>query len=261
MQVKRSDFEDVRYDTSGQTANITMNRPKVMNALSKEMFRELRRAIQLAKADDKVEFISITGAGRAFSAGLDIVQVMGFKNGKEAREFVYKLVKPFWDTFLQCDKVIVAIVNGPAYGAGAEIALFSDIVIASKSATFAFSGGRVGALCCISGLLGPMIMNGRKVTEMNLTGHPVTAEEALRLGMINRIVESSESSAVMESLQRDLMPVSPISNSSFKRIQKSVIPKESYATAYHELYRTLTSPNFKIGAEAFANKSQAQYYR
>jgi enoyl-CoA hydratase/carnithine racemase len=253
-------LEDVEYKVDGHIAKIRMNRPSVLNALSKNMFRDLALALKNAASDKSVNFILITGAGKAFSAGLDIVQVAGFSGRSEARRFVYGLVKPFWNTFLSCDKVIIAVVNGPAYGAGAEIALFSDIVIASEVAVFAFSGGRVGALCCISGLLGPLMMNGRKVAEMNLTGQAITAAAAHRLGMINRIVPPDRIDRTIEDLNQELMKVSPNSNSSFKRIQKSLIPKKAYQTAYNELFKTLTSPNFRKGAEAFVKKTRPHYY-
>jgi enoyl-CoA hydratase/carnithine racemase len=251
---------DVEYNVKGHTAAIMMNRPRVLNALSKDMFRELGFALKTAASDKSVNFITITGAGKAFCAGLDIVQVAGFKRTIEARQFVYGLVKPFWDTFLSLDKIIIAVVNGPAYGAGAEIALFSDLVIATENATFAFSGGRVGALCCISGMLGPLVMNGRKIVEMNLTGEAINAEEAQRLGMVNRIVPADRIDLSINDLIHQLMRVSPDSNSSFKRIQKSGIPKKAYQTAYKELFKTLTSPNFRRGAEAFVNKTPPDYY-
>jgi enoyl-CoA hydratase/carnithine racemase len=251
---------DVEYGVKGHTAAIIMNRPRVLNALSTSMFRELGFALKTAASDKSVNFITITGAGKAFCAGLDIVQVAGFKRTIEARQFVYGLVKPFWDTFLSLDKIIIAIVNGPAYGAGAEIALFSDLVIATENTTFAFSGGRVGALCCISGMLGPLLMNGRKIVEMNLTGEAINAEEAQRLGMVNRIVPADRIDLAINDLIRQLMSVSPDSNSSFKRIQRSVIPKKAYQTAYKELFKTLTSPNFRKGAEGFVNKTSPNYY-
>jgi len=251
---------DVEYKVKENTAEITMNRPSVLNALSKSMFRDLSLAVKNAASDKSVDFITITGAGKAFSAGLDIVQVADFRRKSEARQFVYGLVKPFWDNFLSCDKVIIAVVNGPAYGAGAEIALFSDFVIASEGAVFAFSGGRVGALCCISGLLGPLVMNGRKVVEMNLAGQAITAEGACRLGMINRVVPSDRIGRTTNDLKLELMKVSPNSNSSFKRIQKSVIPRKAYLTAYKELFKTLTSQNFRKGAEAFVKKTRPNYY-
>src|SRR5437867_1484084 len=168
---------EVLYEEKGHTAWLTMNRPAVLNALSKEMFRKLTQGLLKASRSNSARFIAITGAGGSFSAGLDIKQVGGFASKVEAKKFVFRLVKPFWAQLFDCDKPTISVVDGPAYGAGAELALASDIVIASEKSRFAFSGGRVGALCCISGVVGPLLMRGRKLDEMNLTGNPISAEE------------------------------------------------------------------------------------
>src|SRR5436309_10719238 len=180
--------QDVDYSVRDHTAWLTMNRPGVLNALSKGVFRGLELALASASSDPAVHSIVIRGEGRAFSAGLDVKEVSGFATQKEARDFVYRLVKPFWERFFECEKPILSLVDGPAYGAGAEIALASDIVIASTESTFAFSGGRVGALCCMSGVIGPFLMNGRKLVEMNLTGTPLSATEAMNYGLVNHSV-------------------------------------------------------------------------
>ena len=160
-------LENVEYGIANHIARIEMKRPEVLNALSKGMFRDLKKAFGLATQDDDARVVEITGAGKAFSAGLDIREVGGFKSRTEAKQFVYGLVKPFWDQLFKCEKPVIALVDGPAYGAGAEIALASDIVVASTESTFAFSGGRIGALCCMSGVIGSSLMNGRKLVEMN----------------------------------------------------------------------------------------------
>src|SRR5882762_797896 len=195
-----------------------MNRPEALNALSKEMFRELEANLRDASKDRTVSFIIIKGEGGAFSAGLDVKEVSGFVSRQEARNFVYGLVKPFWKRFLESEKPILSMVHGPAYGAGAEIALASDIVVASTRSTFAFSGGRVGALCCMSGVIGPSLMNGRKLVEMNLTGTPLTADEATNYGLVSHSVPREELTSTLEKVIQDIMHISPVSNSSFKRI-------------------------------------------
>src|SRR4029077_2848851 len=121
----------------------------------------------------------------------------------------------------RCEKPVISLVDGPAYGAGAEIALASDIVIASTESTFAFSGGRVGALCCISGVIGPSLMNGRKLVEMNLTGAPLSANEATGYGLVSYSVPRIDLAVILEKIIRELTHVSPISNSSFKRIRRT----------------------------------------
>jgi enoyl-CoA hydratase / 3-hydroxyacyl-CoA dehydrogenase len=251
--------ENVVYEVLDDTAWVTMNRPNVLNALSKGMFKELKRAIQIAARDPKVFTVGIRGSGRAFSAGLDVREVSGFTSRKEAGEFVYDLVKPFWDYYLKCDKPILSVVDGPAYGAGAEIALAADIVIATARSNFAFSGGRVGALCCISAAFGQATMIGRKVVEMNLTGTPVNAEEAHSLGLVNYVEESDGLNDRVQKVLAEMRHVSPISNASFKRIHRTLFSTRTLNVAYRELLRTITSKDFKEGAAAFAQKKAANY--
>ena len=237
-----------------------MNRPKVLNALSRGMFRDLENGLQIAIRDPEVYSIAITGSGRAFSAGLDVREVAGLTSQTQARRFVYGIVKPFWERFLICEKPILSVVDGPAYGAGAEIALASDIVLASTRSTFAFSGGRVGALCCISAAIGPLTMNGRKTVEMNLTGSPIDAEEAHRQGLINQAVPRSKLLGMANRMLQEVLQVSPISNASFKRIRRSFVTSDQLAIAYGELLRTITSEDFRKGARAFAAKTSPKFY-
>ncbi len=254
-------LENVEYDVGNNLATIRMNRPEVLNALSKGMFRDLTRAFALATRDRDVRVIELTGAGKAFSAGLDIREVGDFKSKSVARDFVYKLVKPFWETLFKCEKPIISLVDGPAYGAGAEMVLASDIVIASADSKFAFSGGRVGALCCISGVIGPSIMNGRKIVEMNLTGEPVTADDAATLGLVTYSVPKQELKQRLEKIVAEISHISPVSNSSFKRIRKTDISTQRLAAAYAELLRTITSKEFQEGVQAFIAKRSPEYYR
>src|SRR5262249_25085422 len=188
-----------------------------------------------------------------------IKQVHGFTSKTEAKNFVYKLVRPFWQQILNCEKPILAIVDGPAYGAGAEIVLASDIVIASSRSKFAFSGGRVGALCCISPIIGPLVMEGRTLVEMNLTAHPLSADESKGAGLVPHVVATEDVKAKANEVLDNLRHVSPISNSSFKRIRREMMPKAALARAYRELFRTITSPDFSKGAAAFLNKQPATY--
>ena len=251
---------DVDYNVHDHTAWVTMNRPEVLNALSKGMFRSLEKALRDSSKDRAVYSIIIKGAGRAFSAGLDVREVSGLASKTAAREFVYDLVMPFWERLFECEKPVIAWVDGPAYGAGAEIALSSDIVVASTRSTFAFSGGRVGALCCISAGFGDRTMLGRKVVEMNLTGLPINAEEAKSIGLANYVDSPEGVEARIAKILADIRHVSPVSNSSFKRIRNSIFTPGVLGIAHKELLRTITSPDFKRGAIAFSNKKVPAYY-
>ncbi len=238
-----------------------MNRPEALNALSKGMFRELEASLRDASKDRAVSSIVIKGKGRAFSAGLDVKEVSGFASRPEAREFVYGLVRPFWKRFLECEKPILSMVDGPAYGAGAEIALASDIVAASTGSTFAFSGGRVGALCCISAAFGQFAMVGRMVVEMNLTGAPISAEEARSHGLVNYVEETAHLRERVDRILNEIRKVSSISNSSFKRIHRGLFTAHALDLAHRELFRTITSPDFVEGATAFKEKTHPEFYQ
>ena len=253
------EIADVNYEEKGSCAWLTMNRPEVRNALSKQMFKDLTESLSKATRDPNLRFIAITGAGNSFSAGLDVKQVGGFATKSEAKKFVIRIVRPFWKQLLGCEKPVLAMVDGPAFGAGAEIVLGSDIVIASSRSKFAFSGGRVGALCCISGAIGPIVMNGRKVLEMNLTGNPISAKEAKVAGLVTHVVPQDRLIDVTSKVLQDLEQVSSISNSSFKRIRRGTIPKNALEVAYRELFRTITSPDFRKGANAFLHKQVPGY--
>ncbi len=257
--MEQLELMDLNYEEKGRCAWLTMNRPDVRNALSKQMFRDLAQSLAKASKDPNISFIAITGAGDSFSAGLDIKQVGGFASKAEARSFVYKIVKPFWQQLFDCEKPILSVVNGPAYGAGAEIALGSDIVIASPGSKFAFSGGRVGALCCVSAVIGPLVMDGRKVVMMNLTGSPLSADEARDAGLVTLVATQDEMSEAVIRVLGDLEKVSPISNSSFKRIRREMIPDAALEFAYRELFKTITSLDFRKGAKAFLNKQAPSY--
>jgi enoyl-CoA hydratase / 3-hydroxyacyl-CoA dehydrogenase len=238
-----------------------MNRPESLNALSKGMFRELEASLRDASKDRAVSSIVLKGEGRAFSAGLDVKEVSGFASRQEARNFVYNIVRPFWKRFLESEKPILSMVEGPAYGAGAEIALASDIVTASTGSTFAFSGGRVGALCCISAAFGQFAMIGRKIVEMNLTGAPISADEARYYGLVNYVEETAHLRDRLDQILSEIRKVSPISNASFKRIHRSLFATHDLDIAHRELFRTITSPDFVKGAAAFKEKTHPEYYQ
>ena len=251
---------DIRYELRDHVAWVTMSRPDVLNALSKGMFEGLKSGLEKATSDGQVWFVAITGEGSAFSAGLDIKEVGGFGSRGEARRFVYELVKPFWTALFQCDKPVISVVNGPAYGAGAEIPLASDIVVASDTSRFAFSGGRVGALCCISGAIGPLVVHGRSIVELNLTGRSVSAKAAEKMGLVNYTVPKSKLVQTTQGILEDMLRVSPVSNASFKRIRRETIPRKGLQKAYRELLNTITSPDFRKGSTAFARKEMPTYY-
>lgn len=187
-------FDALKVETpSPGTLLVTLNRPTVLNAITFAMFEELRRLAADADADDGVRAVVLTGAGRGFCSGLDLTdaaQLPSMPTTRMLRE------QEGWSaavtSFRTITKPVIAAVNGPAAGAGFALALAADIRLASPAARFnaafvriGLSGGDVGT----SWLL-PRIVGLGHALEILLTGRFVDAEEALRIGLVNRVVEA-----------------------------------------------------------------------
>lgn len=174
-------------------ATVTMNRPEKLNAVNQRMHEELSRIFIDLNEDPEVETIILTGAGRAFSAGGDIdwFQAMiddpsGFeKTAREGKQIIFSI--------LDCEKPIIAKVNGHALGLGATLALFCDIVFASDKAKIGDPHVSVGFVAGDGGaVIWPQLIGYARAKEFLMTGDPITAHDAARIGLINYAVSQEE---------------------------------------------------------------------
>lgn len=185
-------FETVNYVLNGSLATITMNRPDALNALSLQLGKDLRAAIQQA-AGDGARAVILTGAGRAFSAGGDLreMQQIGQSEGRieafldEPLKALHQVVRLIRETPIP----FIAAVNGVCAGAGVNFALACDIVVAAEDATFREAFVRVGLTPdCGGTFFLPRAIGEKLATELFMTGDSITAQRALQIGMINRTV-------------------------------------------------------------------------
>ena len=174
--------ELVRVATDGDIATVTLNRPEKLNALNRALRSEFCAAMLELGADAAVAVVIITGAGRAFSAGLDLNE-LGAEGLRETGGVTFISVVE------RMDAPVIAAVNGFAVTGGFELALACDIVIASETAQFADTHARVGVMPGggMSARL-PRAVGVRKAKELSLTGNYLSAREAERLGLVNRVV-------------------------------------------------------------------------
>ena len=180
---------------------IILNRPHVLNAMSMDMIEHLRVIMEDAKTDDEIKVIIITGAGEAFSSGADLTDVQASCSFvKEGCPRAQKLVL----SILDLEKPVIAAVNGYATAGGCELALACDIRIASEKAKFGELFIRIGL---IPGMIGvyllPRLIGLARAKEFIFTGDIIDAEEAYRIGMVNRIVPAEKlEHEAMEMAQR-----------------------------------------------------------
>jgi enoyl-CoA hydratase/carnithine racemase len=181
-------LENVLYEKKGPIAYVTLNRPKVLNALNTKTWENLRTAFEAARDDDEVRGVILTGAGdKAFIAGADINELAQLTavEGEESSSFgqaVLNLVE-------NLGKPVIAAINGFALGGGCETAMACTIRIASEAAKFGQPEVKLGVLPGAGGTQRlPRLVGKGRALQLILTGEIITAQEAWRIGLVNEVV-------------------------------------------------------------------------
>jgi len=203
------DFETIIYEVEEKVAWITLNRPKALNAQNNLMRKELILALDDARTDRKVVVIVITASGeKAFCVGLDVTEVpvvnsadlLQLRGPRTVDELIREVCKP-----------VIAAVNGYALGGGCELAMACDIIIASENAKFGQPEIKMGIIPGSGGSqMLPRLIGEKKAKELIFTGRSITADEALALGLINRVVPQANLRAAVEELSKDIAKNSPL---------------------------------------------------
>jgi enoyl-CoA hydratase/carnithine racemase len=186
--------ESVTYDTAEGIATITLNRPGKRNALNLDAYERLEAAFRRAVRDPAARCVIVTGADPAFCSGDDVVELMaGPRPPSETSPVVRHRPTPAAMAALECDKPVIAAINGPAVGWGIELALYADIRIASERAKFAQLFIKRGLVCDVGGFYRlPAIVGPAKAAELLFTGDVFDAEEALRIGLVREVAPHGE---------------------------------------------------------------------
>ena len=256
------DFETIIYEKKDNVGWITFNRPKVLNAQNQTLMAEVMTALEVAKNDDEVYVIVLTGAGdRAFSAGADIsmfpqwtpIDVIKWnKASRRPYEFVREIPKP-----------VIAMVNGIALGGGTEIAMGCDMVIASENAIFGQPEISVGVIPGGAGTqMLPRLVGEKKAKEMILTGDSITADEAFRLGLVNKVVPADKLRGAVDEVIGKLKSKSPaILKFAKLAVNKSLeTPLSVGIQSEGDLFALcFGTEDQKEGAKAFLEKRPAKY--
>lgn len=182
-------LDTVLYEIESGIATVTMNRPSVLNALDAGLARDLAHALASAAKDPEVRCVVLTGAGRGFCAGADLGAVMTQGTSIPVGEILRERYHPVVEAITQMEKPVVASVNGAAAGAGASVAMACDFRIAAANAKFIQAFIKIGlAPDCGSTYFLPRLVGFAKAMELAMTGDVVTADDALRLGLVTRVV-------------------------------------------------------------------------
>jgi enoyl-CoA hydratase len=204
------DFENIVLDRKGKVARITINRPKVLNALNSKTMDELERAIESIEKNSDIHVVTVTGVGeKAFVAGADIseIELLDGPNGKAFSQRGQSIFNRLADL----DKPVIAAVNGYALGGGCELALACHIRIASENANFGLPEVKLGVIPGYGGTQRLSRLIGLSMsTELILTGTIINAQESLRIGLVNKVVPPDQLSSSLEELVQSILSRGPI---------------------------------------------------
>ncbi len=245
---------------------LTLNRPEVLNALTLGMMQGIAEALKKASTDKAVKVVILTGAGRAFCAGADLgdlkkrQSVKAFSLGDELRDHFNPLVAQI----RKLEKPVIGAINGLAAGAGASIVLATDLKICAEKTTFLNAFARVG-LVPDSGMtyLLPRFLGYSKALEHMWLAKPVTAEQALACGLVNKVVPAESVLAEARALAAELVKMPPLSIALTKRAVNrsleavSLDEQMEYEARLQEILGR--TQDHAEGVSAFLEKRSAQF--
>lgn len=205
-----SDYETLLWQVEDHVATITLNRPEKKNAMSFVMFQEIKDVFLRAGGDDEVRCVVVTGAGGSFCSGADLTDPANMSAStfefKERMRFIDSIVRAFVD----CPKPTIAKVTGVAAGAGCNLALGCDLIVATHEASFAELFVKRGLVVDFGGTWAlSRLLPLNKAKEIALLGETLSAAEADRLGLLNRLCDADEIDSVVKDLSSRLTALPP----------------------------------------------------
>lgn len=253
-------FETIRFEVTDGVARLVLNRPDRLNSFTVQMHGEVATALDRVEADPAIRALLLTGAGRGFCAGQDLSDraVAPGAAPVDLGDSVERYYAPLVRRLASMDKPVVCAVNGVAAGAGANIALACDLVLAARSAKFIQSFANIGLIPDSGGTwVLPRLIGQARALGLALTAEPLPAEKAESWGMIWKCVDDEHLEAESMALARKLAAGPTRGLAATKRAIRTsgLNPLETQLLIERDLMRDLgNSADYKEGVAAFMNK-------
>ncbi len=185
------EYKTILYEKKDRVGTITLNRPKSMNSLSSELLRELDHVLTEIDRDDDVKVVILTGSEKFFAAGADITEIGEIKTPLDAHRFL-KMAQAVFNHIEDLEKPVIAAISGLALGGGCELTLACDLRIAADNTTFGQPEIKIGVIPGAGGTQRlPRIVGITKAKELLYTGDFMDAQEAYRIGLLNKVVPAA----------------------------------------------------------------------
>jgi 2-(1,2-epoxy-1,2-dihydrophenyl)acetyl-CoA isomerase len=257
-----ADEKTLLVETKDGVATLTLNRPDKLNAFNRTLSGELVAALSSIAKDDSVRAVLLTGAGRAFCAGQDLAEAI--PKGDESPDLgaIVRIVyTPLIRSIRMIEKPVVAAVNGIAAGAGAQLALLCDIVVASPTASFVWSFTKIGVIPDTGGtFLLPRMVGLNRASALTLLHDKITAEQAREWGLVYKVADPVMDAAREIALQLAKLPTRAIGLTKRGFNQSLGLDLEKAMAFEEDLQREAgRSGDYKEGVKAFLEKRQPVY--
>lgn len=249
----------IQFEISENVAQITLNRPDVLNSFNKEMALAFQKVLDQCDKDPQIRAVHITGMGRAFCAGQDLAEAIA-TDGPSLQDIVKDHYNPIIARIRGIEKPVICAVNGVAAGAGANIAIACDIVFAAESASFIQAFSKIGLIPDSGGTFFlPRLIGMQRATALMMLGDKVKAQDALSMGMIYRVCADDQLQEESLKIARQLakMPTRglgytkrALNLSMFNNLDDQLDVEEDLQTKSAATY------DYKEGVNAFLEKRQ-----
>ncbi len=249
---------DIIYEKSSNTGIITFNKSRDMNCLNAEFIKYINQAIDRALTDSNIYVLVFIGAGKVFSAGADVREMLG----KDSDE-IYEWSALGSNLNLKIEKLpipTIAAINGYAFGGGLELALSCDLRIASDKAVMGLTETGLGTICGAGGTQRlPRLIGSSRAKELIFTGRHVTASEAFDIGLVNRVVSSdklkSSALSLSEAICKNAQPAVRLAKQAIAYSES--LPISEGCLKERQLFsRTFETEDCKTGMQGFVNKEK-----
>lgn len=260
--MSKTPWKNISFHTEEHIGILTLNRPHKMNALNGETLNEISSLLDRVEKDESCWGLIITGAGeKAFVAGADISEFVG-KSQKKGKELAFTGQESVFDKIENFPKPILAAINGYALGGGLELALACHLRYASSQAKMGFPEVSLGLIPGYGGTQRlPALIGKGKAMEMILTGEAVSAEEALRWGLVNKVTETE---SLLEESKKCLQKMFRNSRHALSKAIRAInaynMPdKKGYRIEIESFGELFSSSDFEEGVSAFLEKRKARF--
>jgi enoyl-CoA hydratase/carnithine racemase len=253
-------YRHILFEASDRIGTVTMNRPEKRNALSVDHMQELTNCFRAIGEDREIAVVILKANGPAFSAGHDLGELIG--RPPEYYQHEFDVCTTLMDTIQNIPQPVIAQVQGIATAAGCQLAATCDLAVAAEGARFATPGVKIGLFCSTPMVAVSRNLPRKKMMEMLLTGDPISAQEALQYGLINRVVPAEALASETLALAKRIVVSSPFVVALGKQAfyqQLDMPQRQAYAYAQEVMSKNAMAADAQEGMSAFLEKRQPQW--